>query len=221
MLIHALTSPGFGEDLASVLSDLHETLVQDLSDAREPSRWPKAEVQIVASSREEPEAFATCDLAAFALRRPWLPVVLEARSVRVGPLVRPGGACYRCFLRRQEQLGHRCPIDAAIESQDLQPRIVGYLPSHVHQAAIFTQMLIETLRSDAPPRRARTSTAWASLKPNSPARQSCRSTGVRPARTPEAIGTPQTCSPASPQSVRKAPLTLPSWVDNLVGVKGA
>lgn len=145
MKLHILATTGFGTDISAALSAAEDCIIHPFDAIHDPSRWPQSDLQIVVTDREEPAGFEISDLVASAIGRPWFPVVLEPRSVRVGPVIRRGGACYRCFMRRQEQLGHRKPIDLEMEKFGEVPHTSGYLSSHITLTTLLTQRLaIET-----------------------------------------------------------------------------
>lgn len=140
--LHLVTSSPFGRDVISEFNGSDADQGYDLRTLGDPSRWPRSRAQIVITDREEPEAFELCDTVSRGLARPWLPVVLESRSIRIGPFIGPGTACYQCFVKRQLQHGRRTDVDLLLERHGAQPRSTAYLPAHAKQAALLIKSIL-------------------------------------------------------------------------------
>lgn len=109
---------------------------------------------LVAAWRESPRVTVALDEAAWARRTPWLPVVMEHPSVRVGPTVVPGqGPCYQCFRGRLAQHDATATLTAALHDaygadSGLGP--AGFSPHHVSVAAGLTLAAAADLTATPP-----------------------------------------------------------------------
>ena len=130
---------GFGRAVAQVLQQRLSVRVATEWEAPDSSRWPAARLHVVAAWRETPALFERADELARIHRRPWLPITLDATSVRVGPLVDGrDGPCYQCFLARQFQHRKLREIDRRLFGRyDADPNCGprGFLAPHVSLAA--------------------------------------------------------------------------------------
>ena len=149
--IHLQPIGRFGWEVCEALSTVSETeMVIEASPFRSVD-WPQSRLQVVVASQEHPRAFEFIDSMSFALIRPWMPIVLEPRSLRVGPLVVPNSSgCYRCFLARQYQHGRLTSIDRELAQQNDAvegPGYSGYLASHVSLAVALVAPTIERFLS--------------------------------------------------------------------------
>ncbi|MFW6692190.1 TOMM precursor leader peptide-binding protein [Streptomyces sp. MAR4 CNX-425] len=87
---------------------------------------------------------------------PWLPVVLDHLTIRIGPLVVPGsGPCFTCFDARLVQHDRHWESTAALRAgyegdRALGPR--GFLPQHARTAAGWAAgMLAQSAAGSLPP----------------------------------------------------------------------
>lgn len=71
---------------------------------------------VVVTDHEEPRLFKHLDRFARQAARPWIPIVLELTSLRVGPYVDPhsDGPCYTCYATRRRQHGALTDSDRAL-----------------------------------------------------------------------------------------------------------
>ncbi|WP_423919767.1 TOMM precursor leader peptide-binding protein [Frigoribacterium sp. 2-23] len=145
----------FGEEVAGRLVELHGAALLSTPQLWSPSEWEPAALTVVASWREQPREFAFVDDVCRRTGRAWLPVVLEPRHVRVGPLVSPAtAACYQCFLSRQYQHGLLTPVDSQLQTLfDDDPTLgaSGHLPLHVETAVALVDHVLAA--ADESPRR--------------------------------------------------------------------
>jgi bacteriocin biosynthesis cyclodehydratase domain-containing protein len=113
------------------------TVVAD-GDVHRAFREP-AGLVVMVSWRPCPALCAEADDLAFALGRPWLPVLRNREVIAAGPLVSPpSGPCYRCYARRALQHDRRFDetetLNAAFDSgQAFGP--TGFLPQEARVAA--------------------------------------------------------------------------------------
>lgn len=130
---------GFGQAVAQKLAAEYDTRIAAPEETADSSRWHRARVHVVAAWRETPSLFDLADSYAFITGRPWLPITLDAASLRVGPLVTgKEGPCYRCFLGRQYQHRRLREMDRRLFSRydtDLTCGVAGFLAAHVSLAA--------------------------------------------------------------------------------------
>lgn len=145
--IHLIPVGEFGREVAAQVADHFDAYISPEQEAGLPSSWPKSDVQIIASWREVPWLFSLADRMARGLDRPWFPAVLDAKSLRVGPLIVPGrSGCYACFIKRQRQHSRLSPTDLELFSHyDANPDagILGHLPSHVRIASSLIRSQVE------------------------------------------------------------------------------
>lgn len=151
--LHVLAVGAFGRQTAERLARTHPALV-----VTEPSpgparawsaTWPLADVHVLATWREAPDIARSLDAAAFAWRKPWIPVVYEHPYLRVGPTVVPGaGPCYHCFFARSSQHSTMADLVDALRSYyEVNPDAgtVGFLPAHAALAAAMAHEVLDGL----------------------------------------------------------------------------
>jgi len=114
--------------------------------AEEPSGLPP---QMPAAARlgtvviqhgERRTALLAHDRQAFATNTALLPIVLEARWLRAGPVIAPAaaGPCYACFAARRAQRQAEDEVTQALHAQLEATRARhGFLPMHVELAAVI------------------------------------------------------------------------------------
>jgi len=163
--IQVFPSGDFGQEVADQLAERHGAVVLTTPQLWSPSEWDPAALTVVASWREQPREFAFVDDVCRRTGRAWLPVVLEPRHVRVGPLVSPAtAACYQCFLSRQHQHGLLTPVDSELHGLfDDDPTLgpSGHLPLHVETAVALVDHVLAA--ADDPSGRAAGRTPGARL----------------------------------------------------------
>ncbi|GLW13004.1 hypothetical protein Misp01_81320 [Microtetraspora sp. NBRC 13810] len=99
----------------------------------------RPDVVVAALWRADHALCERADRLAHETRVPWLPVVLDHLTLRVGPFVMPGdGPCFRCFERRAVQHDPHWDTTPALRAgyerdRTLGPR--GSLPQHARLAA--------------------------------------------------------------------------------------
>lgn len=105
--VHILTAGAFGKAVAYYLkafsSDMQETtLVGDSGSSIK--RWPESKINIIASDRPLPATCELLDKLSHESRRPFVPVLIDAVALRVGPVIIPGnGSCWGCWVLRCAQ----------------------------------------------------------------------------------------------------------------------
>jgi bacteriocin biosynthesis cyclodehydratase domain-containing protein len=95
----------FGARVAARLADRYPgSEVIDANNGTHMAAWPTLDVLVATISHDNAPLVELVERAAFAWRRPWLPVLLEQAHLRCGPVVVPGRtACHVCFRRRRRQ----------------------------------------------------------------------------------------------------------------------
>jgi len=105
-----------------------------------------------ARRRPVPAVTEEVDARSHATATPWLPVLIEAGALRVGPMVVPGtSACHRCFRRRLRQHAPARAVEAALErhftaSGDDEP--YGHLPGTAVLAATAAADVLDLAAAD-------------------------------------------------------------------------
>ena len=144
--VQVFPSGDFGQEVADQLAERHGAVVLTTPQLWSPSEWDPAALTVVASWREQPREFAFVDDVCRQTGRAWLPVVLEPRHVRVGPLVSPAtAACYQCFVSRQHQHGLLTAVDFELRRLfDDDPTLgpSGHLPLHVETASALVEHVV-------------------------------------------------------------------------------
>lgn len=118
-----LTVGGFGAAVGSGLAArFPDSVVIDATGGTYLSMWPALDALVLAADHDDVALAEMVERAAFAWRRPWLPVVLEQASLRCGPVVTPGrSACLACFRRRRRQHA----VDASVWADAPAPPVIG------------------------------------------------------------------------------------------------
>ena len=122
------------------------------------TNWPSARARVLVTSARDRAAEEHLDAATRGAGQTWIPVQLEARSLRVGPVIGPRRAvCMDCFDRRQEQHGRRNRTDVELEAaHDGGSPANGFTPAHVDM--VFA--VIERITSSDERLRAAASSLW-------------------------------------------------------------
>jgi bacteriocin biosynthesis cyclodehydratase domain-containing protein len=135
-----------GSYLAALRPDIQHVNPEGLAD---PHHWPSARVSILAASRPEPGVCTFLDELSHERKRPFIPLVAEFRSLRLGPIVVPGnGGCWRCWNRRTLQHSSHPTCSAAMHEHyathpDAGPK--GYLRPFAMIGAAWIVQIIQTL----------------------------------------------------------------------------
>ena len=147
--VHLIPVGQFGREVAVQVAQSFDAHISPEQDAGIPSSWPQAAIQVIVSWREVPWLFSLADKMAHSLDRPWMPVTLDSKSLRVGPLIAPHhSGCYPCFIKRQRQHSRLSPTDLELFNHyDANPEsgIFGHLPSHVRIASSLISSSVQAL----------------------------------------------------------------------------
>ncbi|MFZ4246355.1 TOMM precursor leader peptide-binding protein [Streptomyces griseoincarnatus] len=105
------------------------------------------DVVVAALWRADHNLCEHADRLAHDLGVPWLPVVQDNASLRVGPLVVPGaGPCFRCFDRRAIQHDPHWESSSVVRAayeQDPELGPAGFLPHHARVAGGLAADLVQ------------------------------------------------------------------------------
>jgi bacteriocin biosynthesis cyclodehydratase domain-containing protein len=110
-------------------------------------------VNVVASWRPVTELCDTYDRLSRRRGQPFIPVVLDGRTLTVGPVLLPdGAACWSCWMRREQQ--HAAgpnPRAALHEAYSLDPSLgpQGFLDAFALMAAATTAHAIDSIAANA------------------------------------------------------------------------
>jgi bacteriocin biosynthesis cyclodehydratase domain-containing protein len=110
---------------------------------------PSAAVNVIASWRPVTDICERYDRLSRLRGQPFIPVILDGRTLTVGPILMPAGpACWRCWTRRERQHAvgptpRRAVHDAYSQDPDLGPK--GFLDAFALMAAAKTAHMIETI----------------------------------------------------------------------------
>jgi len=149
MSIHVAAVGPYGVSVADALHDsLRVRHVTHVGTSRidASGAWAHARVHVLASWR--PCHQLCCDLEALCYERSatFVPVMLDAPHVIVGPVVAPGaGACFTCYRKRLLQHSARPLIERALwASYDADPLLgpVGHLSVLADLAAVRLEQLL-------------------------------------------------------------------------------
>ncbi|MGH9898091.1 MAG: TOMM precursor leader peptide-binding protein [Pyrinomonadaceae bacterium] len=155
--VHLLSVGTFGRVVADYLrmfrEDISETAAEDykllLSETRKT--WPIARITVIAAWRPVLELCELLDDFSHEWQRPFVPLVLDAKALRLGPVVIPGrGSCWHCWSRRLNQHSAWTNAEAALlqhykSNPDSGPR--GYLEPFAMMAATRIAHIIDALDS--------------------------------------------------------------------------
>lgn len=119
--IHVFTAGAFGAAvvirLRTLMTDVIVTAC-DTAEATGPSYWPPARLHAIAAWRPVPRLARILNQTSYAWKTPFIPAVLEASHLVVGPVVVPGlGACHACYERRRLQHDPRPEARSALLNQ--------------------------------------------------------------------------------------------------------
>jgi bacteriocin biosynthesis cyclodehydratase domain-containing protein len=130
----------------------------DRSAVFDSTNWPAARARVLVTSVRDRAAERHLDTVARGTGKTWIPVQLEARSLRIGPVTgTPRAACLDCFDRRQEQHGRRSSTDVELErAHGPATSVEGFTPAHVDIAAA----IISDITSSDERVAAATSSLW-------------------------------------------------------------
>jgi len=117
--VHIISVGAFGravaERLRAIRPDALETRADSDVTAMDPTAWPDARVNIIAAWRPVIECCELLDRVACERRCPFVPLIADATTLSLGPVVVPGGgSCWGCWFRRWKQyaagLDGRAPL---------------------------------------------------------------------------------------------------------------
>ncbi|PZE78424.1 TOMM precursor leader peptide-binding protein [Curtobacterium sp. MCBD17_019] len=134
---HLMGIGPFFEDVASRLPASSFAQTPHPSSIYDSTHWPAARARVFVTSGRDRSAEQHLEDVVWGSLQTLIPVQLEARSVRVGPVITPGrSACLRCFDRRQEQHGRRGATDVALDhAKDGTVAVTGHAPAHANMVA--------------------------------------------------------------------------------------
>ncbi len=144
----------FGIDVAQRITDDVTGASMLALQAEEPldsAALPTADLYLLATWRPVPRLAAALDSCAALWRVPWLPIILDGPTLRVGPGVAPGSAgCLDCAERRLRQHSGTADVTAALRTYYLtrpDEGPAGYLPTIATLAAATgAELALELLR---------------------------------------------------------------------------
>jgi bacteriocin biosynthesis cyclodehydratase domain-containing protein len=147
--IYMLYAGSFGKAVADHCKALRNHIeVAAVLDHTEPdyAAWSAARMTVVASWRPLPKLCDRIDELSHELRRPFIPLIQDSTSLRLGPVVIPGaGPCWRCWIQRSRQHAEWTNAQVAVmkhyaESPEAGPQ--GYLEPFAAMASI---RLVQTI----------------------------------------------------------------------------
>jgi len=103
---------------------------------------------VIAMWRTEPMLLDRAEHLSRLHGLPWLPIVMEYRAIRIGPLVAGDSACFRCYQRRREQHDVQPDVTAALQQASANDRSFGpqgFLPHHTRMAAMLACEMLRPL----------------------------------------------------------------------------
>ena len=153
--VYIFSSGAFGEAVARYLEALRGDVVpMPASIDSAPDEWPLARISVVAAWRPEHALCETLDRLSHARGRPFIPLVADSRTLRLGPIVVPGGgSCWNCWRQRSRQHASWLDRRAAVwkhydGSPEAGPR--GYFAPFAMLGAVRISQTIEELDAQAP-----------------------------------------------------------------------
>lgn len=140
---HLMGAGSLFVDLGKRLSNDAFVSSPDRGGVFDSTNWPAALARVFVTSGRDRAAEHHLDTVTRGSGQTWVPVQLEARSLRVGPVIGPHRAvCLECFDRRQEQHGRRNATDVELErARDGGSPMAGYTPAHVDMAAAVLESI--------------------------------------------------------------------------------
>jgi len=109
-------------------------------------------VNVIASWRPETDLCDRYDRISRLRGQPFIPVILDGRTLTVGPVLVPdGAACWKCWLRREQQHANVSnPRPAVHEAYSLDPSLGprGFLDAFALMAAARTAQAIRNITVD-------------------------------------------------------------------------
>ena len=149
--IYMLYAGNFGKAVAghckALRDDIQDVAVLDHAEL-DYATWPAARMTVVASWRPLPKLCDRIDELSHESRRPFVPLIQDSTSLRLGPVVVPGaGPCWRCWIQRSRQHAEWTNAQVAImkhyaERPEAGPQ--GYLEPFAAMASIrLAQTIVE------------------------------------------------------------------------------
>lgn len=152
--IHLLSVGSFGQAVGCYLKenrvDIIETVVQG-NTLPLPELWPASRAIFLASWRPVPLLCELLDDLVFGWRRPFVPLILDSASMRLGPIIMPGsGCCWHCWMQRSKQHARWPQEQSALLEHyaahaDTGPQ--GYLEAFALMAAVQLERTVNDLDS--------------------------------------------------------------------------
>jgi bacteriocin biosynthesis cyclodehydratase domain-containing protein len=124
--IQILSVGAFGKAVAVYLKHLHLDVFEIAADndvLPMPATWPAARISLLASWKPVPAVCELLDDVCHKWMRPFIPLILDSRHMRVGPVIVPGQeGCWKCWsLRYRKQLSFPADYAALLDHYDSQP----------------------------------------------------------------------------------------------------
>jgi bacteriocin biosynthesis cyclodehydratase domain-containing protein len=151
--LHVLSVGAFGQAVSRYLKDIVETVVTERQ-LPMPEVWPASRMLLLASWRPVPTLCELLGDLSFEWVLPFIPLILDSTSMRLGPVILPGaGSCWRCWLQRNKQHAQWPKEQLALLEHyathaEAGPR--GYLEAFAMMAAARLKWTISQLNSGSP-----------------------------------------------------------------------
>lgn len=149
----------FGRAVARHLKSLRDDVLEESLPDDSVSlvdSWPIARAYVITSSRPAPKLCGLLDRVCHAYRRPFVPLILDSKTLVLGPIVLPGSSsCWTCWSKRCLQHARWPAVHKTLleyYSSDGNSGPEGYLePLALLAAARVSQTLGELDSSDVAP----------------------------------------------------------------------
>ena len=101
--VHVIWSGTFGKVVATDLGVLRSDCLSAVS-AEDVASFPEARIRVLAAWRPVPRLCELLDEVSHESRCPFLPLISDATTLRLGPVIIPGkGSCWSCWIKRGRQ----------------------------------------------------------------------------------------------------------------------
>jgi len=152
--VHVVSVGAFGRAVAHHLHTFRSDVVEtQIENAAEPGAWPATRMNVVVSWRPVRELCEAADRISHDWQLPFVPLIMDAKILRLGPIVIPGcGSCWNCWVRRSLQHGswpYRRLLVSDYYATHPEAGPQGYLDAFALMAAARVSQTIDELDSGA------------------------------------------------------------------------